>query len=259
MTDTDSLSADLSAETSETSVIAISIRSLAGDELFALQVPENETVRHVKVRCGAGIFSHQLLHDTQGILHNDASLASLAKTKLGGVPVLRLQVLRRAFVRHLGPLLFDPVSIGDSSAVERILARLANPDCARYQDDQTPLSIASKKGNVEMVQILIEAGAEKDKPRNLLGATAIRMAAREGHLSVVRFLCEAGANYEKPTIDGTTPLYIAAEKGHLRLVRFLCGMKADKNKANNYGATPLSIATFQDNLQVSKFLREAGA
>eukprot|EP00747_Dinoflagellata_sp_TGD_P130212 gnl/TRDRNA2_/TRDRNA2_174800_c2_seq5.p1 gnl/TRDRNA2_/TRDRNA2_174800_c2~~gnl/TRDRNA2_/TRDRNA2_174800_c2_seq5.p1 ORF type:complete len:253 (-),score=37.14 gnl/TRDRNA2_/TRDRNA2_174800_c2_seq5:370-1128(-) len=252
MTDTDSLSADLSAETSETSVIAISIRSLAGDELFALQVPENETVRQVIMRCDACIFTHHLVHDTQGILHNDASLATL---ELSGVHMLCLQLVRLPY----NELLFDFASQGDSSAVAYMLACAADPDCARNKDDQTPLSIAAKNGDMEMVQVLVEAGSEKDKPRNLSGATAIRMAAREGHLSVVRFLCEAGANYEKPTIDGTTPLYMAAEKGHLDLVRFLCEVKADKNKANNYGATPLSIATFQDNLQVSKFLREAGA
>eukprot|EP00747_Dinoflagellata_sp_TGD_P163689 gnl/TRDRNA2_/TRDRNA2_182639_c0_seq1.p1 gnl/TRDRNA2_/TRDRNA2_182639_c0~~gnl/TRDRNA2_/TRDRNA2_182639_c0_seq1.p1 ORF type:complete len:313 (-),score=42.37 gnl/TRDRNA2_/TRDRNA2_182639_c0_seq1:303-1241(-) len=255
-------------------MIDICIRSLDGNLVSAFPAPETDTIRHVKQRCGANVFTHMLVHGIHGILQNDMSLSKL-EPRYSPVleeeprcsPVLELQLVRLPFDEEKGPLLFGPASRGDGISVERLLADTAHPDCdcatdvlrTRATDDTTPLGIAARNGHLQVVRSLIEAGADKDKPRNLSGATALRIAVCHGHLQVVRFLCEAGVEMDKPTLDGTTPLYMAAEKGHLQIVRLLCQAKADKNKTNEYGATPLGIAASKDHLTVAKYLREIEA
>ena len=44
---------------------------------------------------------------------------------------------------------------------------------------------------LEVVRLLLEAGADKDAATTTYGATALMSAAEEGHLEVVRLLLEA--------------------------------------------------------------------
>ena len=60
--------------------------------------------------------------------------------------------------------------------------------------EPTPLLIAADEGHLEVVQFLVECGANKDQGRTNDGATPLFMAAQNGHLEVVRFLVESGAN-----------------------------------------------------------------
>ena len=59
------------------------------------------------------------------------------------------------------------------------------------------------------LRLLLEAGADKDAATTTYGATALMSAAEEGHLEVVRLLIEAGAFLflciclKRTWIDGT--------------------------------------------------------
>lgn len=61
------------------------------------------------------------------------------------------------------------------------------------------------------------------------------VASDNGHLEVVRLLCEEGADKEKAVQDGTTPLLVASKNGHLEVVHLLCEQGADKEKAMQSG------------------------
>ena len=43
-------------------------------------------------------------------------------------------------------------------------------------------------------------------------------AARKGHVEVVQFLVESGADKDQGTTDGATPLFIAAQEGRIEVV-----------------------------------------
>ena len=92
------------------------------------------------------------------------------------------------------------------------------------QIDETPLCMAAAGGYVDVVQLLCEAGADKDK-ENQDGKTPLCMAAGNGSLDVVRFLCNAGADKDKQT-----PLSFAAGDGHLTVVQFLCETGVDRGE-----------------------------
>ena len=61
------------------------------------------------------------------------------------------------------------------------------------QDNETPLDRAAAKGNVDVVRLLIERGAEVDS-RDRWGWTPLHNASRFGHLEVSRVLVDHGAN-----------------------------------------------------------------
>ena len=63
------------------------------------------------------------------------------------------------------------------------------------------------------------------------------MSASEcGHLQVVRLLCEAGADKDKANQDGDTALMIASADGRLEVARLLREAGADKDIAVETGA-----------------------
>ena len=68
----------------------------------------------------------------------------------------------------------------------------------------TPLWIASQNGHLEVVRLLVDAGADKDKAHND-GWTPLHRACFKGHVEVVRLLVEAGADKAVSGCRSCTP------------------------------------------------------
>ena len=64
----------------------------------------------------------------------------------------------------------------------------------------TPLCIASYKGHLEIVKLLIESGGSVNQAQNT-GITLLWIASQEGHLEVVKLLIESGGSPEKEEED----------------------------------------------------------
>lgn len=73
-------------------------------------------------------------------------------------------------------------------------------------------------------------------------ATPLHVAALRGHVDVVGVLLEAGARLEAQTNWGETPLHVAAMKGHRDAVATLIAAGADVNAKDEGGHTPLGWA-----------------
>ena len=54
--------------------------------------------------------------------------------------------------------------------------------------------IAAESGHLEVVRLLLQAGANKDSTNRRTGATALMVAANSGQLEVVRLLLDARAD-----------------------------------------------------------------
>ena len=67
-----------------------------------------------------------------------------------------------------------------------------------------------------------------------------------GRLEVMQHLIQQGADKDKTTNDGCTPLYIAAHEGRLEVVQYLVQQGADKDKARDNVVTPLLRQTESD-------------
>ena len=83
--------------------------------------------------------------------------------------------------------------------------------------------MASENGNPEIVGILLDAGAAVNTElRGILSVPALIRASIKGHIDVVKLLLGAGANVHAETLFGKiTALRMASENGHPEIVKLL--------------------------------------
>merc|ERR1719458_1724499 len=132
--------------------------------------------------------------------------------------------------------LHDAVRTSSSVLVDQALSKL--PKSKLFQavndraDGMTPLHLAVKAGNKDVVSKLLKVGGEVDAKVENTGATSLHLAALQGGLEVVRTLLKSGANVHAKAADSlyrATPLYLAAQNGHKRVVEELVKAGADVN------------------------------
>lgn len=103
-------------------------------------------------------------------------------------------------------------------------------------DSQTLLKEAADRNNLEMVNLLITAGARIDSNYSTSGGySALGQAAAAGATDIMRVLLKHGANVNARQVCGQTPLYCAASSGHLDAVRLLVNAGADIEAKTMYG------------------------
>ncbi|KAF3905466.1 Tankyrase-2 [Dactylellina cionopaga] len=156
---------------------------------------------------------------------------------------------------------------------ELLLAQGATVD-AYSSMGATPLLVAVSLADVNLVKLLLDAGANPDGVPHLrspLHALCSHKrntgkAVEERTISTIRLLIQAGADPAAPDADGVTPLSLAAMKGHTDIVTELLKhySKEDINAAGRWGtgdpSTALTAAViYNAPLDVVKQLVENGA
>jgi hemoglobin len=93
-----------------------------------------------------------------------------------------------------------------------------------------------------VAEILVRCGADVNTPAGAEDQTPLHMAARRGNLAVAQVLLGAGAALEARDKKGETPLRRAVNCGHLEFVSLLLAHGADVNTRDRHGRTPLQAA-----------------
>lgn len=146
-------------------------------------------------------------------------------------------------------------------AVRILLSKRTYPSTS-YPDGETPLHIAAKAGNLNIMRDLIKKGADIDRLDND-GLAPISVAAREGNEDAVRFLAGKGAevNPEYFAEDewAMSPLYLAAINGHAKIVRMLVDRGAVVSYREEF-ISPVAVALSLDptKKEIYQILTNAG-
>ena len=148
--------------------------------------------------------------------------------------------------------LFLAVREGDAEGVRSILRKSPGLVEAeeRWDDDLTralslpvpnggtPLVRAAQRNHVEIIDLLLEHGAEVDRSCPCAGGESPLWAAvASGQLEASRRLLERGADPDFASFADHTPLHVAALRGFDEIVDLLCEHGADATRLDSRGRT----------------------
>ncbi|CAG8467185.1 11487_t:CDS:2 [Gigaspora rosea] len=126
-------------------------------------------------------------------------------------------------------------------------------------DGDSALHQASAAGNIEIVEILINANACVDLCNNE-NITPLIVAAYNGHADVCRILIDLGhANIDFQDNSHKAALTLAAYEGHAEVIKVLLARGANVNIIDEYGWTALMLAAFSGHSYVCYLLLENNA
>jgi hypothetical protein len=122
-------------------------------------------------------------------------------------------------------------------------------------DPDSDLRLASMKGDIDYIRLLIGRGANVNS-RDFQGKTALMLATSE---EVLKVLISSGAELDAANRYGVTALIWAADYGHSDLMRVLLAAGANTNLKDEYGRTALMKAAREGHLEAVGLLLKAGA
>ena len=114
-----------------------------------------------------------------------------------------------------------------------------NATATSEQQRSSAVLIAARAGNLEVLDVLVEAGADINA-QNRISLNPFLWACINNDLAVAKAMVEAGADLELVTRFGGVGIHPAAEKGHLELTRYLASLpEMNVNYTNICGWTAL--------------------
>ena len=155
-----------------------------------------------------------------------------------------------------------------ATVVERLCAAGASVDAVDAEGD-TPITVATRWGNVEAVRLLCAARANVDfaapQGDENCGNTALQKAVWKGDADMVRLLLEMRADLDLEDDDGFTALggatWVASTEpnANARLSGMVCSLLAARADVDAGRTTPLALAMECDDYEHAQLLLQAGA
>lgn len=110
----------------------------------------------------------------------------------------------------------------------------------------TPLLHASDRENLEIINFLIEKGADVNKENNNEGMFPLYLAVSRDSKDIVFLLISNGADVNAKTHVGRTALHAACDYLNHKLISFLIHKGASISEEDNFGKTPFSVMNLTD-------------
>ena len=149
----------------------------------------------------------------------------------------------------------DAAMRGDVTAIRALLKEGADVNAARG-DGMSALHWAAERGNAELADMLVHAGANVAAVTRIGQYTPLHVAARAGSDAVAGVLLKAGAAVDAKAVpSGATPLHLAASAGSAAIVTRLIDGGANKDaKEAEWGQTPIIFAAAFNRVEAIKAL-----
>ena len=181
---------------------------------------------------GKSVFKKEIRNDVQK-LHEAAERGKICKVK---------RLLASGMLNVNTSILKSPLYLaaekGHKEVVQLLIEHGADPNMlnvdVHHECSLTPLYIAAEKGYTEIAILLVECGADPNRVDDIFGPgyAPLHRAAEYGYKDLAVFLVERGADTNVVDRYGDTPLHKAAQKGHKEVVQLLIDSAARVNLGN---------------------------
>ena len=156
----------------------------------------------------------------------------------------------------------DPVSFGwavESNDIKKVQGWLDEGLDPEFQAKSigSGLMIAAWKGNIEMMALFVERGANPRRS-NQNGEQPLQLAAWNGHLDAVKWLLDHGAVINREGKNWSA-LHYAVFNGHQDIANYLIAKGAEVNARSPNSSTPLMLAARENREELTRILLESGA
>ena len=139
--------------------------------------------------------------------------------------------------------------------IVRILLKAGASVNVRGERGDTALIEATRRGNVEIVEMLIDAGADINL-RNDERDSALSIADRKKYINTEKAILSSGATLP----DGSTSLMIASINGYIDVAKKIIARGVDVNvQDKNDKQTALMLASLHDHPEIVELLLSVGA
>ena len=140
-----------------------------------------------------------------------------------------------------------------------VIYGVANVNIMSPTTGETALMVASNKGNLGMVNILLKKGKAKPNLRKKSGATALMLACFAGHVDVVKSLLASGADANAQESTGNSALLLATMRGYVNIVRALVDDSEGNyilnvNARNSKGYSAFDVACMNGHHEIVQIL-----
>jgi ankyrin repeat protein len=154
----------------------------------------------------------------------------------------------------------DAAMRGDKSAIRDLLKQGADVNGAQG-DGMSALHWAAERGDAELAEMLIYAGANIAAVTRIGQYTPLHLAAKSANAPLTKALLKAGADVNaRSTNSGASPLHMAASSGSAEIINILLDAKAEINAVEaEAGQTPLIFAAGLNRVDAVKALLARGA
>lgn len=237
--------------------ISACFSDISNDELSSdpMEVEEEE-VFLLHTACRGGDFEQVQALIEQGSdvnqIDKDGQTPLFVACEKGHVEIAWLLLLKHAEVNQQIPV----VTKQYGSLLNMVCQELVFLD---EDEKKKPKYAAIRKKYAEIAKILVHAGVDINRT-DQYGNTAFLIACKTGQLDLIELLLQKGADINGRDLPFmSSPLSLACYQGKLETVKLLIDKGADVNQPNRDGKTPLFIAYELDNMRVVKFLVEKGA
>jgi ankyrin repeat protein len=136
-----------------------------------------------------------------------------------------------------------------------IIEHLQDVNTRDFDFRQTLLHVASRRRQADMVQLLLEHGADRNAQDDL-NCTPLFLSSEDGHVEAVLIFLKQGADTETCDHQHQSPLSKASFAGHLEVCQVLLEHGADVKSKDVCNATPLHYARGEE---VARLLLKYGA
>lgn len=151
--------------------------------------------------------------------------------------------------------IFDQVRAGNVEAVKQTLKHSPDSVNAVNEAGNSVLVIASYKGQVEIVKLLLKKGADPNLSSN--EGSPILAAVFKGDIAIAKLLLKKKVLVTAVGRDGNSALHYAVLNKDAEMVKLLLKYKIDPSIKNSDGQTALSLAQAEKQELLIKLLENA--